>query len=530
MKHKKKGKKLLLAAIALALVAGIGGGIWFLSVHNTEPVNVFSFQHIGMTEYWGDSQESYGPVTTDKIQTVFLSDTQTVTEIKVAAGDTVKKGDILMSFDTTLSDLALERKRLDVEKMKLQLQTAERELQEIRGMKPMVVIQQEEDKKEEDKGTELTDDYQISKRRAYDGSAKSMPIVCWIRSGVAIDDTLLEKIRQRAENLQEANGKLMDEDGTVTPVTSYYVIFKVTAGDMSLGARKTWQGMRVFGDASAGFYFKFFDASGIADYTLVQEDDSDIVMPEIDYGSGYTAAELANMRVEKEKEIKELKFDVKMVEAEYKIMQAELSDGNIYAQIDGKIVSLLTEEEARQNEQPILKLSGGGGFYVEGSISELEKDAMEIGQEVTINDWNTGASYPGKVTSIGDFPTLEDSWNGMGNPNASFYPFKAFVEESANLQEGNYVSIMYSAGASQHGIYLQNPFVRSEMGRSYVYVRGADGRLEKRYVTVGKSLWGSYKEILSGITAEDFLAFPYGKNVKEGAQTLESDPSALYGY
>ena len=34
--------------------------------------------------------------------------------------------------------------------------------------------------------------------------------------------------------------------------------------------------------------------------------------------------------------------------------------------------------------------------------------------------------------------------------------------------------------------------------------------LEKRTVVTGKSLWGSYTEILSGITAEDKLAFPYG--------------------
>ena len=33
----------------------------------------------------------------------------------------VKKGDVLMTFDTTLSDLQLERKRLEVEKLKLDL-------------------------------------------------------------------------------------------------------------------------------------------------------------------------------------------------------------------------------------------------------------------------------------------------------------------------------------------------------------------------------------------------------------------------
>ena len=55
-------------------------------------------------------------------------------------------------------------------------------------------------------------------------------------------------------------------------------------------------------------------------------------------------------------------------------------------------------------------------------------------------------------------------------------------------------------------------------------------KLEQRFVTVGKSLWGSYSEILSGLTEEDFLAFPYGKELKVGAPTVEADISELYGY
>ena len=112
MKAKKTKKKVLIAVIALILAAAIGGGVWAVAANrNSDPVFVYEFMYLGMTEYWGDSQESYGPVSTDRIQTVYLTDTQTVTEILVSQGDAVKKGDVLMTFDTTLSDLALERKR-----------------------------------------------------------------------------------------------------------------------------------------------------------------------------------------------------------------------------------------------------------------------------------------------------------------------------------------------------------------------------------------------------------------------------------
>ena len=93
---KQNKKKIIITVTAVVLVVAIGLGVWFgVSRGRSEPVKVFAFNSVGMTEYWGDSQESYGPVSTDKIQTVFLSSTQTVTEMKVAQGDTVKKGDVL---------------------------------------------------------------------------------------------------------------------------------------------------------------------------------------------------------------------------------------------------------------------------------------------------------------------------------------------------------------------------------------------------------------------------------------------------
>jgi len=40
--------------------------------------------------------------------------------------------------------------------------------------------------------------------------------------------------------------------------------------------------------------------------------------------------------------------------------------------------------------------------------------------------------------------------------------------------------------------------------------------VEEVYVKVGKSLWGSMIEIKSGVTMDDYLAFPYGNGAVEG--------------
>jgi len=90
-----KGKKALLGAGAGLAAVAIVAGIVLGTRGNGKAVDVYPFTMVGMTEYWGDNQESYGPVTTDKIQTVFLSDTQIITSIPVQVGAHVKKGDVL---------------------------------------------------------------------------------------------------------------------------------------------------------------------------------------------------------------------------------------------------------------------------------------------------------------------------------------------------------------------------------------------------------------------------------------------------
>ena len=546
-KIKRKKIILLVLVILLLLLSGIAGWYWYAQEH-AEPVYVFPFSNVGMTEYWGDNQESYGPVSTDKIQTIYISDTQEVTEISVKQGDMVKKGDLLMSFDTTLSDLALERKRLDVEKLKLQLADAQKRLKEIRSMKPMVIpkVEQTED---EELGTQLQGDYRIAASRTYDGSKQNLPMICWVKDGYAVNADLLEALRAEAEKYQTLNAQEAAKEQEQEPETAeagdetkpeeptepikvdvkkYYVVFKSTRGNMSLGQRLVWNGL-VVNKSSGTFTFQFFDASAVADHQLAAMGEEEKQQPEIDFGSGYTAAQIAEMRSQQEKTIKDLEFKIKMAEAEYKIALTEVSDGKIYARIDGEVVSVLTEEEARQTMQPIVKVSGGGGFYIQGSVSELEKEKMKVGQEVTVNDWNTGMTHTGTIQSLGDFPAPGSGWNGMGNPNASFYPFTVFVDEGADLQEGRYVSIVYSTATGEHGVYLQNPFLRTEQGKTYVYVMGADGKLEQRFVKTGKALWGSYMEILEGLSEEDLVAFPYGKDVKPGAKALEGDMSKLYG-
>jgi hypothetical protein len=170
------------------------------------------------------------------------------------------------------------------------------------------------------------------------------------------------------------------------------------------------------------------------------------------------------------------------------------------------------------------------GYYVEGTVSELALNTIEVGQSVTVNSWDTGAVYTGRIVEIGEYPT-EDQGYSYDSTNASYYPYKVFIDESADLKEGFYVSMTYQSPEQAAGtLYLQNAFLRTEGNRSYVYARNAEGLLEKRYLECGVSTDGYMTPIYSGITEEDYVAFPYGKSIVEGAPTYEGTDQDLYGY
>ena len=79
-------------------------------------------------------------------------------------------------------------------------------------------------------------------------------------------------------------------------------------------------------------------------------------------------------------------------------------------------------------------------------------------------------------------------------------------------------------------IHIHKAFIGTEDdGRSYVYVANAENKLEKRYVTTGKLLWSTYLEITNGaVTETDLIAFPYGKDVREGVNTKLTTEERYY--
>ena len=116
-------KKKILAGVlsAVITVGAISGIVIGVKASRRSTVMVIQASELNYGGYWGSSSQMQGMISSDVSQDVYLTDTQTVSQVMVKEGDQVKEGDVLMSYDTTLTNLNLEREKLNRDQINLKL-------------------------------------------------------------------------------------------------------------------------------------------------------------------------------------------------------------------------------------------------------------------------------------------------------------------------------------------------------------------------------------------------------------------------
>lgn len=144
--NKKLKKTIIIAAVAVAVCGAVWGGLTIARNAQRGDVDVYAVSDFSMTDYWGDTSNTSGSVTTDNLQKIFLSSTQTVSKVYVTEGEQVKKGMKLISYDTTLSETEVERARIQYDRQAGQLQEAKDDLKLLQKAKRKEELEPELDK------------------------------------------------------------------------------------------------------------------------------------------------------------------------------------------------------------------------------------------------------------------------------------------------------------------------------------------------------------------------------------------------
>ena len=565
----RMSKKLKKGIITAACVVGVCGAVWggLTIARNAQrsDVNVYSVNDFCMTNYWGDTSNTSGMVTTDKIQKVFLSSSQTVNKVWVAEGDSVRKGDKLISYDSTLTQAAVEQAKIEYDRQNENLTTAKNELEYLKKAKNKETLKQELDKLnteldalkkkyDEDPAHPYNGDAPVTEGaikdykktmtvKGADGSDQTVNVLyySWLSTSRLNDSKVTEILTNLATLRADKDHPSVDtyvvlvqryEDkvgGYVDNTVGLVITETYTAGDDT--AVPAVPGSRSVSFSVRSDLPEFEDTERKYDDAAIKRLQQKINLANMYLENSMEQKDLAKAIVDKAQEVKEKEVNQRLAKLSLDKKIKELGDGNVYAEFDGTVKAVRNADEAYNNSEAVIELSGGGGYYVTGTLSEMELGSVKVGDTVSISSWMTGAACEGTIVSIDDYPTTNGNSWGDGNRNVSYYPFKAFVEEDAALQANDYVDIQYQkAGTQEQGssLYLQSWFIRTDNGKSYVMARNEDGRLEQRWVQTGRDLWGSYTQIRGGLTTDDYLAFPYGRDVVEGARTVEAAADELY--
>lgn len=561
---KKLKKGIIIAACAVGVCGAVWGGLTIARNAQRSDVKVYSVNDFCMTDYWGDTSSTSGMVTTDKIQKVFLSSSQTVNKVWVAEGDSVRKGDKLISYDSTLTQASVEQAKIDYDRQDESLTTAKNELEYLKKAKNKETLKQELDKLTAELDA-LKKKYDEDPAHPYDGDAsvtegkityqKTMAVkgadgsdqtvnvqyYSWLSTSRLNDSKVTEILTNLATLRADKDHPSVDtyvvlvqryEDkvgGYVDNTVGLVITETYTAGDDT--AVPAVPGSRSVSFSVRSDLPEFEDTERKYDDAAIKRLQQKINLANMYLENSMEQKDLAKAIVDKAQEVKEKEVNLRLAKLSLDKKTKELGDGNVYAEFDGTVKAVRNADEAYNNSEAVIELSGGGGYYVTGTLSEMELGSVKVGDTVSISSWMTGAACEGTIVSIDDYPTTSGNSWGDGNSNVSYYPFKAFVEEDAALQANDYVDIQYQkAGTQEQGssLYLQSWFIRTDNGKSYVMARGEDGRLEQRWVQTGRDLWGSYTQIRGGLTTDDYVAFPYGRDVVEGARTVEAAADELY--
>ena len=252
----------------------------------------------------------------------------------------------------------------------------------------------------------------------------------------------------------------------------------------------------------------------------------------ISYDTEYTSDELAQAKREERQKLLDLELDLR--ESEIKIRQAQraVDSGVVTASMNGVVKSVYEPDSPPTDGSAFLTIAGAEGLYLKSGIKESMLGQIHEGDIVTVTSWQNGGQYEAEIKSISPYPDTSGMFDDGGAQ--TYYPFTAgILDSSAVFESGEWVEVSYSAGADSaaddgsNTMTIMKAFVREEENRKYVYIRGENGLLRKQYIVTG-SLTDSGYEILSGLSDTDWIAFPYGKNVKEGAKTREGSIEDLY--
>ena len=643
-----KSRKIITGILVVALAGtGISAGLMQMKKNSVKTVNVTPVSGL-LQQYYSSNTTIDGTVTASATQTVSGDKDLIVDQVYVAKGDAVKKGDPLISFDTTLVEMELNIAKLKKQKQEQDLNKAQARLKSLQNGGP---VEESDgganadssgvpDSSAADSGDDLTPDRTLSSAADLNSNYLAVAFrplllnaftdggevdgeteaVEGIENGQSEETNTKEDTEQSINDTpsygdssasdfgdgtensfddssqltptptptidqnmtdgeepfyQKLDGKTIPYTGTGTEEDPYIFLcssakekvtvtggfFNKMAGYSEDGTQIEHQGgywyqlefhqsdkIRNYEDrkeSCTGYYlingsllekpvYEFAEVEfTLADASRYENDDD----ADNDGSGGGDSTEPAGTTVSRADAIKyqnskiaSLKLDIQ--ESDIKISQLEKKANKklVSSKLDGTVSYVGDVSSGTTTDgKALLKVKSEDGYYVVGAVSELMLDTVKEGTKLSCTSYTSG-QFEAEIMDVSEYPVDSSNYYGDNNPNVSYYAFTAVVDDkSLQFDTPDYVMVELQNSAADNGsMVLSKAFVKSENGKNYVY-KDDNGILKKQEIRVGATVDGGYDIIIKGgISSDDKLAFPYGKDAVEGAKTNEVTLDYMY--
>ena len=642
-----KSRKIITGILVVALAGtGISAGLMQMKKNSVKTVNVTPVSGL-LQQYYSSNTTIDGTVTASATQTVSGDKDLIVDQVYVAKGDAVKKGDPLISFDTTLVEMELNIAKLKKQKQEQDLNKAQARLKSLQNGGP---VEESDgganadssgvpDSSAADSGDDLTPDRTLSSAADLNGNYLAVAFrplllnaftdggevdgeteaVEGIENGQSEETNTKEDTEQSINDTpsygdssasdfgdgtensfddssqltptptptidqnmtdgeepfyQKLDGKTIPYTGTGTEEDPYIFLcssakekvtvtggfFNKMAGYSEDGTQIEHQGgywyqlefhqsdkIRNYEDrkeSCTGYYlingsllekpvYEFAEVEfTLADASRYENDDADN-----DGSGGGDSTNPAGTTVSRADAIKyqnskiaSLKLDIQESDIKISRLEKKANKKLVSSKLDGTVSYVGDVSSGTTTDgKALLKVKSEDGYYVVGAVSELMLDTVKEGTKLSCTSYTSG-QFEAEIMDVSEYPVDSSNYYGDNNPNVSYYAFTAVVDDkSLQFDTPDYVMVEFQNSAVDNGsMVLSKAFVKSENGKNYVY-KDDNGILKKQEIRVGAIVDGGYDIIIKGgISIDDKLAFPYGKDAVEGAKTNEVTLDYMY--
>lgn len=233
-------------------------------------------------------------------------------------------------------------------------------------------------------------------------------------------------------------------------------------------------------------------------------------------------------------DIKEAELKIKTKEKEVEQAAKLLENATVVSPVDGRVQDINESGTNAQGEPAAyITIQEIGSYRVKGVLGELQRGGIQEGDRVTlVSRTDETVSWTGTVALV-DYENPSqgsntDRYYGMSTDEmtaSSKYPFYVDLDSTEGLMLGQHLYIRLETEEGQSaGIPIGSAFIcYAEDGSPFVWAEHK-GKLEKRMVTLGEyNDMTDAQEILSGISMDDYLAFP-DEACREGVSTTREQP------